>query len=73
MAVNTTERDQPVRSAQAEAWMHTKISETPGPCILCDQPAIMRHPQTGEPCHLICAQAEADAIGEPWCEATKEK
>lgn len=66
MAIHTTEHDQPTRSAQAEAWAHTKINNDPAPCILCDQPAIMRHPETGEPCHLICAQTEADAIGEPW-------
>lgn len=41
-------------------WSRAKMGE-PRPCILCDRPAFLRHPQTGAPCHKVCSDAEADA------------
>jgi hypothetical protein len=32
----------------------------PRPCIICDQPAIMRHPVNGRPCHKVCHDQRAD-------------
>ena len=38
------------------AWQHAKVAD-PAPCVLCGQPAILRHPDTGLPCHKVCDDA----------------
>lgn len=30
----------------------------PKPCCLCAQPALLRDPTSGQPCHKVCAEAE---------------
>lgn len=38
------------------AWQRAKVAD-PAPCVHCGQPAILRHPDTGLPCHKVCDDA----------------
>lgn len=40
-------------------WSHAQVT-VPAPCVLCSQPALLRHPVTGVACHKVCADAKAD-------------
>lgn len=38
-------------------WTRAKVGD-PKPCMHCGRPALLRHPQTGLPCHKICDDAQ---------------
>lgn len=40
-------------------WSRAKIGD-PAPCIACGRPALLRHPETGQPHHKVCSEPEAD-------------
>ncbi|MER7001702.1 hypothetical protein ABT297_01420 [Dactylosporangium sp. NPDC000555] len=40
-------------------WRRNHVNWTPAPCRICERPALMCD-ERGVPCHLVCAQAEAD-------------
>lgn len=37
-------------------WHHATVAEA-APCVLCGQPARLRSPGKGVPCHKACAEA----------------
>jgi hypothetical protein len=38
-------------------WSHAAVGD-PRPCGLCERNAILRHPQTGRPCHKVCSDTQ---------------
>lgn len=44
-------------------WSHAPVRD-PAPCVFCTANAIMRHPQTGRPCHKTCSDARRLALVE---------
>jgi hypothetical protein len=38
----------------AGAWKGSKVARQAEPCVVCGEPAILRHPVTEEPCHKAC-------------------
>ncbi len=45
-------------------WSHAPVARTGtmGLCVHCRQPALMRHPITGKPCHKTCDDERAGKI-----------
>ncbi|GAA0717924.1 hypothetical protein Drose_34450 [Dactylosporangium roseum] len=41
-------------------WRRNHVNWNPKPCHICGRPALMCD-ERDVPCHLVCAQAEADA------------
>lgn len=41
-------------------WSRAKVSD-PAPCIACGRPALLRHPETGQPHHRKCDDPNASA------------
>ncbi|MFG2037328.1 hypothetical protein [Dactylosporangium sp. NPDC048998] len=41
-------------------WRRNHVNWNPKPCRICGRPALMCD-ERNVPCHLVCAQAEADA------------
>lgn len=35
----------------------------PAPCVHCGRPALLRHPDTGRPCHKTCEEARLTGRG----------
>jgi hypothetical protein len=42
-------------------WSHAPVRDAQ-PCVLCGTNAIMRHPQTGRPCHKVCSDARRQQL-----------
>jgi hypothetical protein len=40
-------------------WSRAAVRD-PQPCIICGQPAILRHPVNQRPCHKVCHDQRAD-------------
>ena len=36
-------------------WRHAPVGD-PAPCVICGNPAHMRYPDKGGPCHKTCAE-----------------
>ncbi|MDX3315192.1 hypothetical protein P1S61_40350 [Streptomyces sp. ME08-AFT2] len=36
-------------------WSRAKVGD-PAPCIACGRPALLRHPDTGQPHHKVCSE-----------------
>jgi hypothetical protein len=57
-----SQSDEALRRARAQPrvldWRHAKVSDTPRPCVLCRRPALLIDPDTAEPKHKICAEAQ---------------
>lgn len=41
-------------------WSRASIGD-PRPCVLCGRPALLRHPDTGEPHHKACSEPATPA------------
>lgn len=44
-------------------WSRAKIGD-PAPCIACRRPALLRHPETGQPHHKVCAEPAVSAMAD---------
>lgn len=39
-------------------WFTARLSD-PAPCVVCGEPALLRHPDTGKPQHKVCEPSTA--------------
>lgn len=46
------------KTTDAPDWRRAAVRD-PQPCTICDRPALLRHPDTGVPCHKVCSDAQA--------------
>lgn len=53
-------------------WRQSSVGD-PAPCVVCRRPALMRHPETGQPHHKVCGEPAVHAAAVPEPTATEDR